>query len=240
MCSKITYKPFGSKAILLEWPSKIDELILEEITAMQHQVIAQKKQVIDSIVGYHSLTLLYKTPIDFNAELIQLKKLHQNISLQKKKNKSIWQIPVCYDTAFGMDLKVVAQKNNLSIQEIIELHTQDMYTVYFIGFLPGFPYLGGLDKRLFCARRAVPRLEVPKGAVGIGGAQTGIYPQASAGGWQIIGNTPVSLFDAQKSTPCKLKAGDQVQFYSISKASYFHLQEVQATGASILKKVSYD
>ena len=145
------------------------------------------------------------------------------------KTKRCWEIPVCYDKTFGIDLDEIAQKKRLTIQEIIQLHTSQKYEVFSIGFLPGFLYLGGLDKRLHFDRKSVPRLAVKKGAVGIGGMQTGIYPKTSPGGWQIIGNSPVKFFDVTSEKPCFAKAGDFIKFVPIS------LEEHQQISEAILK-----
>ena len=110
----------------------------------------------------------------------------------------------------------ISIKKNLSKQKIIALHAQAIYTVYFIGFLPGFLYLGGLDPALNFPRKQIPRLQIKKGAVGIGGVQTGVYPTQSPGGWNIIGNSPISFFNASNKIPCFAKAGDKIQFYTIS------------------------
>ncbi|MBE9610370.1 5-oxoprolinase subunit PxpB [Chitinilyticum litopenaei] len=121
-------------------------------------------------------------------------------------------IPVSYGGAAGPDLAELAQATGLSQAEVIERHAAPEYRVYCLGFLPGFAYLGGLDPQLTCARRATPRQVVPAGSVGIGGAQTGIYPQAAPGGWQLIGRTVVPLFDPQATPAARLQPGDIVQF----------------------------
>lgn len=130
------------------------------------------------------------------------------------------EIPVCYDTAFAEDLDVVATHTGLSAADVVRLHANAEYRVACIGFMPGFPYLTGLPKELATPRRVTPRKQVPAGAVAIGGAQTGIYPAASPGGWNIIGRTPVRLFDAQREPPSLLRAGDRVRFRSISREEF--------------------
>ena len=122
------------------------------------------------------------------------------------------RIPVCYGGPAGCDLDVVAQYTGLSPARIVELHAAATYTVFFLGFLPGFAYLGGMDRRLATPRRSEPRLEVPAGSVAIGGDQTGIYPLASPGGWQIIGRTALELFVLDRDPPALLRPGDVVRF----------------------------
>ena len=125
---------------------------------------------------------------------------------------------------FGIDLEALSNSINLSVEEIIELHSKPFYIIYFIGFLPGFLYLGGLDSKLQTPRKANPRLKVPKGSVAIGGNQTGIYPSESPGGWNIIGKSPINFFNLKNDTPCFAKPGDKLQFYPISKDKYSDIE----------------
>lgn len=130
------------------------------------------------------------------------------------------EIPVCYDGEFGPDLADVARHTGLSVEEVIARHSAVEYRVHCLGFAPGFPYLGGLPPELATPRRATPRQGVPAGSVAIGGAQTGIYPQSSPGGWNVIGRTPLRLFDADREPPALLKAGDRVRFRPITRGEF--------------------
>lgn len=224
---KITYKRFGEKAILIEWEAKINEQILENILQFKEAIaICQQKKMSDIIVGYNSLTLVYSDfiPIFFD-EVETLKNLYQNLKEYTQSDRYIWEIPVCYDTEFGIDLVELSEKKGISIQKIIELHTKPLYTVYFIGFLPGFLYLGGLETELHTPRKASPRLQVNIGSVAIGGEQTGVYPQDSAGGWNIIGKTYVSFFNPTKENPCFAKPGDKIKFVAISLQNFERLEQ---------------
>lgn len=133
---------------------------------------------------------------------------------------SIKKIPVCYHLSMAPDLTALAAAKKLSVDEVIQLHTQTIYHVYMIGFMPGFPYMGNVADAIQVPRLAVPRTKVLAGSVGIAGQQTGIYPQDSPGGWNIIGRTPYRLFDAGQEQPCLLQAGDQVQFYAIDEDEF--------------------
>lgn len=142
----------------------------------------------------------------------------------------IHRIPVCYDLSLGDDIEDFLKAKSLTIAQLIEIHTQPLYTVYFMGFLPGFPYLEGLDERLHIDRKAIPSQKVRKGSVAIGGKQTGIYPQDSPGGWYTIGHTPVTLFDATKKIPSVCNAGDYIKFYAITLQEHQLLVEKALLG----------
>lgn len=231
---QLTYKQFGEKAILIEWSRIINQEILQDILRFKNSVVS-KKEVEDIIVGYNSLTLKYSSYIlNFSLEVEELKQLYAKSHTKTKVKNYIWKIPVCYDVAFGIDLQELSKAKKLSVKQIVELHTQPIYTVYFIGFLPGFLYLGGLEHQLHIPRKSNPRLRVNEGAVAIGGSQTGIYPQQSAGGWHIIGQTPVRFFNIEHKVPCFAKSGDKLQFVAVSinefqqmkKTNYFPKKEL--------------
>lgn len=215
------YKQFGEKSIVIEWQSVINEKVLQDILRFK-QIIIETKKVEDIIVGYNSLTLKFSKHFsDFAIEVKQLQELYNNPKKIKAIENYIWEIPVCYDIEFGVDLKELSEVKKLPIEQIIELHKGSLYTVFFIGFLPGFLYLGGLDEVLHTPRKSNPRLRVAKGSVAIGGKQTGVYPQESAGGWNIIGRTPIMFFEVEKEMPCFAKSGDKIQFVAISKEEYY-------------------
>jgi len=138
------------------------------------------------------------------------------------KNKPIKTVPVYYN---GEDLEWVASLHQLTTTEVIQLHSGVIYHVFMNGFLPGFAYMGTVNEKIITARKDKPRLMVAAGSVGIAGAQTGIYPTDSPGGWQIIGTTPLQLFNKTKKDPCLIKAGDQVQFFAIDKNEFDKLNE---------------
>ena len=130
------------------------------------------------------------------------------------------EIPVCYDAKFAPDLEQVARHAQISEKEVVDLHSAAEYRVTCIGFTPGFPFLAGLPKKLATPRRATPRKEIPPGSVGIGGSQTGVYPLRSPGGWNLIGRTPLRLFDPAKDQPALLRVGDRVRFRVIDIAEF--------------------
>ncbi len=234
----LTYKPYGNHAILIEWPSKIDEKIFKDVIFFKNKIFKKDiKVIVDVINTYNSITIIYHPTIkNIYSEILTLKSIYTSTELEFEVKNYCWKIPVCYDLKFGVDLKEISIKNNMNINLIINMHSTAIYMVYFIGFLPGFLYLGGLDKRLNSDRKSNPRLLVEKGSVGIGGSQTGIYPQKSAGGWNIIGKTPISFFDVGKENPCFAKAGDKVKFVPISVDEYQQIEKQINIGFYQLEK----
>jgi inhibitor of KinA len=225
--NKIKYKPFGDSAILIEWEPKICASISNAILEFQQKIGAfENRKIIDTVVGYTSLTIVYRMRIiDYLKEVAVLKKIDASKNIGLKKSSFTWEIPVCYDVEFGIDLQEISKVTNLEIPEIIKLHSQNPYRVYFIGFLPGFLYLGGLNKQLFFDRKSNPRLKVAQGTVAIGGEQTGVYPSVSAGGWNIIGKTPLVFFNINEDIPCFAKAGDFIKFIPIDKEEFLKIKK---------------
>ena len=222
---KLTYKLFGSSAVLVEWPATISKDIIQDIISFERKV-KEIDSILDTIIAYNSLLIRYQNPI-VNSEIIisQLKTKYEASSYSIKQDQFLWQIPVCYDVSFGIDLEEIACKKKCSVTEIIRLHTEGDYLVYFIGFQPGFLYLGGLHQNLHIPRKSNPRVRVDKGSVGIGGSQTGVYPQDSSGGWNILGKSPLNFFNMKASNPCFAKPGDRIQFVSVDLHTFHQIEK---------------
>ncbi len=233
---QLTYKLFGRSAILVEWPANISQEIIQDIISFERQV-KEIDAILDTIIAYNSLLIRYQNPIiDKELTISQLKKIYAASSYLIKQDQFLWQIPVCYDVSFGIDLEEIANKKKCSVAEIIRLHTEGDYLVYFIGFQPGFLYLGGLHQTLHVSRKSNPRLRVDKGSVAIGGIQTGIYPQNSSGGWNIIGKSPLNFFDINASEPCFAKPGDRVQFVAVDIHTFYKIEREVANQKFRIKK----
>lgn len=183
--------------------------------------------VIELVPGYQTITLYYE-PIKIRFEelvgkLENLLAKEQDQEIIQEKTRLL-HIPVCYGGEHGPDLSDVAKRHHMTEDEVVKRHQQPEYLVYLLGFLPGFPYLGGLDSAIATPRLQEPRAKTPAGSVGIADAQTGIYPLSSPGGWNIIGNNPIPLFDSEKKEDAFLfQPGDRVKFYEISEADYSQL-----------------
>ena len=238
----VTVKSFGAHAILIEWKPSIDDKTFSEILQVK-QFVTQSfsEEILEVVPAYSSLAIYMKLETNLDTFISKLKHSLENILKTEQAASRIIYIPVCYDLEFAPDIQEVAQKNSLSISEVITIHTTPTYKVYFLGFLPGFPYLGGLDKRLHTSRKETPRQKVESGSVAIGGSQTGIYTTDSPGGWQIIGKTPLSLFSIKNNPPALLKAGDFIKFKSISKDEFRKIEiEITADVYKIEEEVAHD
>ena len=204
-------------------------MVLDAIYNLRRVLIEHKIKslisdfVIETVPAYCSLTLFLKKGIDKQILIGILNTLYQTKATEELKQSKTWKIPVCYDVSLGIDLENLAQIKNCSIEGIIQLHTNETYVVDFLGFLPGFPYLSGLNPLLETPRLAKPRIQIPQGSVAIGGKQTGIYPVSSPGGWHIIGQTPIKLFNPYNKIPCLLKPLDIVKFKAITLEEYQEL-----------------
>lgn len=181
------------------------------------------QNLIESVASYHTVTAYVKQKIDIST-------LHKRwLSMQvPTKDAEVGsrqlQIPVCYDEEFALDMDRVMEYTGLSFEDIKRIHLSKTYSVYLIGFLPGFPYLGDLDRELCVPRLQKPRNYVSASSVGIGGVQTGIYPIDSPGGWNILGKTPLTLFEIQRDNNFLFSLGDQVQFHEITKQEFFEIK----------------
>jgi len=176
------------------------------------QRLGEIPEVVEAIPGMNNITVVLRNPHSLALDAIErLQRWWEESEALEPESRYI-EIPVVYGTAAGPDLGEVARHAGLTEKQVVELHSSIDYVVWFLGFQPGFPYLGGLPEQLATPRRDEPRLQVPAGSVGIGGAQTGIYPIATPGGWQLIGHTPLPLFDPHRDEPVLLRPGDTVRF----------------------------
>jgi len=173
----------------------------------------QINSLVDIIPAYDSITLIFNSSkVKLESILSNLSKIEDSFS---ERISTTHEISVCYEK--GLDWEDIKTATGLSKSEIVSIHTSSEYTVAMIGFLPGFIFLEGLDERIHTPRKSNPRIAVPKGSVGIGGSQTGLYSLESPGGWQILGRTPQEFFDVEENPPSSVKAGDTVRFISISE-----------------------
>ena len=219
---KVRYLAAGDSSVSVEFGNEISPEINRQIRAFK---IAVEKSgipgIVETVPTFRSLMVTYD-PSEISFE--QLKKELSGISVEESAGQEtphhVVEIPVCYGGSYGEDLKDVAAHAGLTEEEVIRLHSSVDYNIYMLGFLPGFPYLGGLDPKLFTPRLDNPRTRIPEGSVGIGGEQTGIYPLESPGGWRLIGRTPLKLYDPGREQPFLYQAGDYIRFVPITAEEY--------------------
>ncbi|QPG26205.1 5-oxoprolinase subunit PxpB [Pantoea sp. SM3640] len=201
----------GERAVVLELEPPVSLESQQRIWGL-NQRLQSDAGVLEVILGMNNITLILRDPQQSALDAIErLQRWWEESEAQLPESRLV-EIPVIYGGEHGPDLVVVAEHAALTAGQVVELHSSSDYVVFFVGFQPGFPYLGGLDPRLHIPRRAEPRVAVPAGSVGIGGSQTGVYPLASPGGWQLIGQTRTALFDPLQQPPTLLRPGDRVRF----------------------------
>lgn len=236
-----TVTKFGEQAILIQWDQLIDDSIHSQVLSFGRYVFENFSEVIQEIVPtYNSLAVYTSEEGSRDALFSEIQATVSGHSFDSEERKAhVIHIPVCYEGAFAPDLQTVAEHSGLSEAEVINIHSAPLYKVYFTGFLPGFPYLGGLDKQLHTPRRETPRPHVAMGSVGIGGVQTGVYPLDSPGGWNIIGRSPIRFFDARKEPPVAVEAGDYVKFLPIDRDKFENTLALVENGIYLLNKTVY-
>lgn len=219
-------RPAGDCAVLVSFEQKISEGINENVIRLAECIHKAGIQGVEELVPAFASLMVYYNPLQITFSELT-KSIHSmNVSAvsQTKKEMVIHDIPVLYGGDAGPDLPFIADYHNLTEEEVIQIHTEETYRVYMIGFVPGFPYLGGLDSRIHTPRLESPRLQTPAGSVGIAGQQTGIYSLSTPGGWRIIGRTPAPLFrPEQTERPVLISAGDAIRFIPITKERYSQL-----------------
>jgi KipI family sensor histidine kinase inhibitor len=204
----------GDSALVVEFGDEISREVNRKVHALADALGKSSLPGLgESVPTYRSL-LIHYDPFRLSCDEVRafvseaLQECEESPSFEPR----VVEIPVVYAGEFGPDIEFVAELNGLSIEEVISLHSGATYTVYMLGFSPGFAYLGGMPEAIATPRLETPRTLVPAGSVGIAGEQTGIYPIATPGGWRLIGRTPLKLFDPQRDPPTLLKAGDAVRF----------------------------
>lgn len=221
--------PVGDCGLLAVCGQQIDEKVGDAVAALNAAVLAARLPgVVETVPAFASLLVRYD-PLrtDYDTVAAAVKPLTARTKARRHRGGRTVTIPVCYGGEYGPDLQTVARHAGLTGREVIRLHTAPCYRIYMLGFLPGFPYLGGLDPALFTPRLENPRTAIPAGSVGIGGQQTGVYPVASPGGWQLIGRTPLRLFDPARPLP--YAAGDHIRFTAITPQQFRQIAEKEGT-----------
>lgn len=222
------FRVYGDQGLLMEFGSCISPKIHEVVRSM---AIALEKNIpsgiIEFVPTYRAITVHYDALVTSFEELkVFLTELFENLNSVDVPSPRIVELPVCYGGDLGPDLEFVASSHNMSVEEVIKIHSELDYLIYMIGFTPGFPFLGGLSELLHTPRLDSPRKKVVAGSVGIANDQTGVYPVDSPGGWQLIGRVPIKLFNPDAEKPFLLSSGDILKFKPISEAEFVALSSI--------------
>lgn len=221
----MTLSPLGDSALVLAMGDEVDDATVARVRAAADALVeARLPGVVDVVPAFATVTVCYDVALTgpyatFETHVLKLATRAAD-SAPRPSAAEMVEIPVCYGGEYGPDLEAVAAHAGATLEQAIEWHSGAEYRVQAIGFVPGFAYLGGLPRKLQMPRRPTPRAVVPAGSVGIGGGQTGVYPVATPGGWNIIGQTPLIVFDLARTQPALLRPGDRVKFRAISPEEF--------------------
>ena len=225
----------SERAVELVFANKIDIQQNKAIQKIAQKLFEQYDEQVTVIPAYHTLTVTFDVAkISFQELAHKIKTIAENISVSDNQIKTIVELPVCYDTDFGPDLQDVAAFAKVSVDELIKLHTSTDYFIFMMGFLPGFAYMGSVPEQIAMPRLETPRSLIAPGSVGLAGAQTGMYPVQSPGGWRILGRTPIKLYDPKNPEPY-YKVGQYVRFVPISRKRFDEIKELDQNNLYQLK-----
>ena len=237
---KPTISPVGDRAISIDFGQVIDPTINRHI----RQTIERIKElqldgIIELVPTYCALLVEYDAMLYSYSEICKIIEptLEEGMTNTTNELVTVAEVPTVYGGEFGPDLSFVASHNHLSEDEVISIHSGTDYLVYMLGFIPGFTYLGGMDPRIATPRLSSPRTLIPAGSVGIAGEQTGTYPSDSPGGWQIIGRTPVTMYDMSKAQAALLKAGDYVRYVPIDESEFHRIKALGTDYVPVIREV---
>lgn len=237
---KPTISPVGDRAISIDFGQVIDSKINRHI----RQTIERIKElqldgIIELVPTYCALLVEYDAMLYSYSEICNIIEptLEEGMTNTTNELVTVVEVPTVYGGEFGPDLSFVASHNHLSEDEVISIHSGTDYLVYMLGFIPGFTYLGGMDPRIATPRLSSPRTLIPAGSVGIAGEQTGTYPSDSPGGWQIIGRTPVTMYDMSKAQAALLNAGDYVRYVPVDESEFHRIKALGADYIPVIREV---
>ena len=237
---KPTISPVGDCAISIDFGQVIDPKINRHIRQIIEQIKdLQLDGIIELVPTYCALLVEYDAMLYSYSDICNIIEptLEEGMTNTTNELVTVVEVPTVYGGEFGPDLSFVASHNHLSEDEVISIHSGTDYLVYMLGFIPGFTYLGGMDLRIATPRLSSPRTLIPAGSVGIAGEQTGTYPSDSPGGWQIIGRTPVTMYDMSKAQAALLKAGDYVRYVPIDESEFHRIKALGTDYVPVIREV---
>ena len=226
----------GERGLVVEMGNLISPQVNARVQRLARRISQRHVEGVIEIVPTYRSLLVYFDPFsirrsDLADAIWQMLASEADAETAETEAVRVVHVPVCYGGEFGPDLDYVAQHNRVSVDEVITIHSSKPYLVYMLGFTPGFPYLGGMSDKIAAPRLEKPRAKIPQGSVGIAGAQTGLYPIESPGGWRLIGRTPLKPFLAEAANPFLFAAGDYLRFIPISPEEYHRIRGEVETGA---------
>ena len=237
---KPTISPVGDCAISIDFGQVIDPKINRQIRQVIEQIkVLQLDGIIELVPTYCALLVQYDAMVYTYSDICRTINpiLQESVTDSANERVTIVEIPTIYGGEYGPDLGFVASHNHISEAEVVSIHSGADYLVYMLGFIPGFTYLGGMDPRIATPRLSSPRTLIPAGSVGIAGEQTGTYPSDSPGGWQIIGRTPVTMYDMSKKQAALLRAGDYVRYVPINDTEFYRIKSLGSAYAPVVHEI---
>lgn len=228
----------GDTSLTVEFGNEISESINTQIRAFSIALQNSKiPGIVETVPTYRSLMIHYDPGVILYKPLVQkLTALLGQLDKIEIPPSEVLEIPVLYGGEMGPDLDFVAQHNGKTPEEVVQIHTSTEYLIYMLGFTPGFTYLGGMSDEIATPRLKTPRVKIPAGSVGIAGSQTGVYPIDSPGGWQLIGRTPVRMYDPDREPPILPQAGQYIKFYAITQKEFDEITAQEAAGGYVCKR----
>lgn len=232
MYKEVKYLTSGDSAVVMEFGNEVSKDINARISKTLELIEKENiKGIIECTPTYRSITISYDPMVLSYGDLIKKLKKFENIKVEGGNEKvRLIEIPTLYGGEYGPDIAFVAENAKLSEKEVVKIHTGTDYLVYMLGFMPGFTYLGGMSEKIATPRLKSPRLKIEPGSVGIAGTQTGMYPSESPGGWQLIGRTPLKLYNEKIDPPVFVNAGDYIRYVSISQKEFDKIKEEVENG----------
>jgi len=239
---KLRFLTQGETGLVVELGNKIDPKVNTRVHELSQLIQTKYSHLIETVIPTYCSLLVFFDPLQIaRNELIQkIKDIVATMPEEQSEatgSKTV-VVPTLYGGEAGPDIEIVAKHNNLDIEEVIHIHSSVAYRIYMLGFTPGFPYLGGMSEKIAAPRLKTPRTRIPAGSVGIAGTQTGVYPIESPGGWQLIGRTPLKVFNPSAQQPFLYAAGDFLQFEPISALEYIRIQQEVAQGSFCPRTIS--
>ena len=237
---KPTISPVGDRAISIDFGQVIDPTINRHIRQTIERIKElQLEGIIELVPTYCALLVEYDAMLYSYSEICNIIEptLEEGMTNTTNELVTVVEVPTVYGGEFGPDLSFVASHNHLSEDEVISIHSGTDYLVYMLGFIPGFTYLGGMNPRIATPRLSSPRTLIPAGSVGIAGEQTGTYPSDSPGGWQIIGRTPVTMYDMSKAQAALLNAGDYVRYVPIDESEFHRIKALGTDYVPVIREI---